>query len=389
VRRAEDATVRLGFAMRTSFLACAFGLVGLIASSAAGCGSNDTTLEGTSNGTDGGPGSGGGDNADGSTNGGNPPGKEGGTSSNTDGGSTSGGEGGSGSGNPIKTVFVIMMENHSWSTISASSSAAYINDKTMGLVGLGGHAENYSTPKGNHPSEPNYLWLEGGQNFGITDDSQPKTNHQSSKDHLVTQLETAGLTWKAYAESITAGSCPLTDTSIFVTRHVPMLFFDDVTDTNSTSSAHCMSHIRPFTELATDLSGGTVANYNFITPNLCGDMHGQTTGTTCFGATSDLIKLGDDWLKANVPTILNSAAYKNNGALFVIWDEGDEPAFQTASDGPVPVFVLSPKGKPGYKSTTVFTHSSALRTFEEIFGLPLLGDAKNATDLSEFFTSFP
>jgi hypothetical protein len=30
-----------------------------------------------------------------------------------------------------------------------------------------------------------------------------------------------------------------------------------------------------------------------------------------------------------------------------------------------------------------------LRTLEEIFGLPLLGDAKNAPSLSEFFTTFP
>jgi hypothetical protein len=57
---------------------------------------------------------------------------------------------------------------------------------------------------------------------------------------------------------------------------------------------------------------------------------------------------------------------------------------------PIPFFVLSPKAKVGHKSTTAFTHSSTLRTIQEIFGLtPLLRDAANATDLSEFFTSFP
>jgi phospholipase C len=284
-----------------------------------------------------------------------------------------------------------MMENHSWSTISKSSSAKYINDSMTGLVGLGGHAENYSSPKGNHPSEPNYIWLESGQNFNITDDNPPKDNHQSSKDHLVTQLETAGLTWKAYAEGIDGNTCPLTDSGDFATKHTPQLFFDDVTNTNSAASQHCKDHVRPFTELATDLAAGKAANYNFITPSLCNDMHGETAGPTCFIGADD-VQAGDDWLKANVPTILNSSAYKNGGALFVIWDEGDESGFPPkATDGPVPMFVLSPKGKPGYKSTTTFTHSSTLKTVEEIFGLPLLGDAKTATttDLSEFFTSFP
>jgi hypothetical protein len=56
----------------------------------------------------------------------------------------------------------------------------------------------------------------------------------------------------------------------------------------------------------------------------------------------------------------------------------------------MPFFVLSPLAKVGYKSTTAFTHSSTLRTIQEIFGVtPFLRDAANATDLSEFFTSFP
>jgi phospholipase C len=373
--------------MRTAFLACFLGALGLVAATAAGgCGSDSSTSAGNGDGGFGPSGSdgGGGGNSDGGN--GNQNGTDGGSQSGSDGGG-GGSEGGTTTSN-IKTVFIIMMENHSWSTISKSTSAKYINDATNGLIGLGGHAENYSTPKGNHPSEPNYIWLESGDNLGITDDNPPADNHQSTKDHLVTQLETAGFTWKAYVEAIDGKTCPLTDNGDFATKHTPMLFFDDVTDTNTASSKHCTDHVRPFTELATDLSGGTVANYNFITPNLCDDMHGEVAGPTCF-ATTDSIKAGDDWLKANVPTILGSAAYKSAGALFIIWDEGDEAPLQTASDGPVPVFVLSPFGKPGFKSTTTFTHSSTLKTVEEIFGLPQLRDAKNATDLSEFFMKFP
>ena len=41
-------------------------------------------------------------------------------------------------------------------------------------------------------------------------------------------------------------------------------------------------------------------------------------------------------------------------------------------------------------NTVSYSHSSTLRTFQEIFGLsPLLGDAANATDLSDLFQTFP
>jgi len=41
-------------------------------------------------------------------------------------------------------------------------------------------------------------------------------------------------------------------------------------------------------------------------------------------------------------------------------------------------------------TTGEVVHSSTLRTIEEIFGVtPMLGDAANATDLSDLFVSFP
>ena len=51
---------------------------------------------------------------------------------------------------------------------------------------------------------------------------------------------------------------------------------------------------------------------------------------------------------------------------------------------------LSPLARGnGYTNTIYYTHSSTLRTFQEIFGVtPLLGDAANATDLSDLFHQF-
>ena len=57
-------------------------------------------------------------------------------------------------------------------------------------------------------------------------------------------------------------------------QHNPMVYFDDVTNTNSTGSTYCIANVRPFTELAGDLQSNVVTRYNFITPNLCDDMNG-------------------------------------------------------------------------------------------------------------------
>lgn len=289
----------------------------------------------------------------------------------------------------IQTVFVILMENHSWSTITKSASAPYIKS----LMAKGAYATNYKTAAGIHPSEPNYIWLEAGSNLGIKDDNPPSANHQATTDHLVSQLEAKGITWKTYQEGIDGKTCPLTASGLYDPKHCPMLYFDNITDNRSTTSAHCISHVRPYTELAADLTAGTVARFNFITPNLCNDMHGETFGTTCNSIANDsgMIKNGDNWLAAEVPKILASNAFKNGGALFITWDEGDESVnpLAPASDGPMGMIVLSDFAKTGYASSLAYTHSSTLRTFETIFGVPFLRGAATSNDLSDMFTAYP
>lgn len=277
----------------------------------------------------------------------------------------------------IQTVFIILMENHNWADIHGSASAPYLNS----LLPIAAHAENYHNPTNLHPSLPNYLWLEAGTNFGITDDNPPSMDHQSTTQHLTTLLGTAGISWKAYEENISGTDCPLTDNYPYGVRHDPFVYFDDVTNTNSSTSANCIAHIRPYTELATDLTNHTIARYNFITPNVCDDMH-DSAGC----ATKDSIKNGDTWLSQQVPQILNSAAYQNNGALFITWDES-ETSGPPGANPPIGMIALSPLMKQGYTNSLAYTHSSTLRTFEEIFAVtPLLGNAANATDLSDFLS---
>jgi len=248
-----------------------------------------------------------------------------------------------------KTVFLILMENHNWSDIKDSSSAPYINHT---LLPQASYAEH---------------------------DANPDANHQNTTNHLVTLLNKAGISWKSYQEDISGTVCPLTGDGAYAPKHNPMVFFDDVTNTNDAHSSYCIAHVRPYHELATDLQQQTGARYNFITPNLCNDMHDSCA------PLNDPVKQGDTWLAQHLPAILNSQAYKNGGIVFITWDEGE------GGDGPIGMIVLSPDAKGGgYANTIHYTHSSTLRTLEEIFGVgPLLGDAAQATDLRDLFKTLP
>ncbi len=269
--------------------------------------------------------------------------------------------------NHIRNVFVIVMENHDWSSIAGNPAAPYIN-KT--LLALGAHAEKYMNVPGLHPSLPNYLWLEAGTNFGILDDGTPDVHPLSSKQHLTTLLQNAGISWKAYEEDISGSDCPTSIVNGYVPRHNPAVYFTDVN--GAANKAYCIAHVRPYGELASDLEAGTVPAYSFITPNLCDDMHDCNVAS------------GDAWLSREVPKILASSAYKNGGALFITWDESE------GSDVPIGFIALSPLARAGYASQAALSHSSTLRSIEEIFGLaPMLGDAANASDVGDLFGTFP
>lgn len=273
--------------------------------------------------------------------------------------------------NGVKTVFIIMMENHDWSTILGSSFCPYINNT---LLPISSYCSDYNNPPGNHPSEPNYLWLMAGTAFGIGNDNPPSVNHLSSTNNLFTQLDRAGISWKTYQEDISGNNIPDVNNGEYAVRHNPFVFFDSV----RTNLIYCTNHVRPYTELGRDLTNNTVPRFNFLVPNVTNDMHDPSPGSP------STRKQGDDWLARELPKILNSQAYSNGGAIFITWDEGTG-----SSDGPIGMIVLSPRAKGGgYNNSIYYDHSSTLRTVQNIFGLrPYLEDAAYATDLSDLFKS--
>jgi hypothetical protein len=154
---------------------------------------------------------------------------------------------------------------------------------------------------------------------------------------------------------------------------VPFLYFDTVLK----DLTNCTNHIRPYPEIGGDLINGAVARFNFLVPNRTNDMHDPTTDRP------SALRQGDNCLAAELPKILNSSAYQNNGLLVVTFDEGEG----STGDGPIGAIFLSPRVKsPGYASTNFYDHSSLLRTWQDIFGVgPYLGGAVYANDMSDVF----
>jgi hypothetical protein len=280
-------------------------------------------------------------------------------------------------------VFLVLMENHSASQVIGSKDAPYINS----LVAAYATATNYTTTV--HPSEPNYIWLEAGSNntgdITFTNDNDPSaTNSTTTTQHLATQLTTAKLTWKSYQEGLDAntGLCPITSVGApenYAAKHNPFVFFQDVSgNPPSATNAFCIAHHAPFSQLPSDLAAGSVANYNFVTPNLCDDMHGAS------GCGSKLVKAGDTWLSNNLPQMINWVN-AHGGVVLVVWDEGGGKA----ANGPLPFVAVGPHVKTGFASTLAYSHSSTLKSIEEIFGVGLIRGAADPTtnDFADLFVT--
>lgn len=286
-------------------------------------------------------------------------------------------------------VVVILMENVALGSIMNGTSSPYMK----ALAYNDSLALRYTAVA--HPSLPNYLALLSGQPFiswapsdcGPTGDTGSCTAKNAT--NLVDRFESAGVSWKAYAEDYpgqktgsgySPGGCWLGDETPneFAGRHVPFLYFSDIID----SPARC-AKIVPANSVATknqetddlflkDLNSvSTSSNFMWLTPNLLDDMHDST------------VAFGDKYLSMVVPAILNSALFKTqNAALFVVFDEGVNPF---PADWIYAVWA-GPHVKTGYQSTTHYSQYSFLATIEQNWGLrPFTSNDVNWPSMFEFF----
>jgi hypothetical protein len=289
-----------------------------------------------------------------------------------------------------------------------------------------------------HPSEPNYVWAEAGTNFNIFNDADPFSpvapqNFLDSQDnqlHLTRLLDRCGVSWKSYQEDIdlvpdngsfdnvvlpqSQWTSPITSHSgnfvmgvnqfngstqfNYAVKHNPQAYFNDSNGGNDTTTANpARLQYAPLQQLFTDLANNTVADYNWITPNQFNDQH--TALKNGFqGVTGDAANIlqGDNFLKLVIPQIMASKAYKDHGAIIIWWDEAEQDNATANPDDlnhTIGEIVISTdahanEGGVPFSSDVFLTHSSDLRTMQEIFHVTrpfFLGDAIHATDLSSLF----
>jgi phosphatidylinositol-3-phosphatase len=248
-------------------------------------------------------------------------------------------------------VVVIVMENKDCGDVIGNDQAPFLNS----LARRYALATNYFAIS--HPSLPNYLSLTGGSTFGIEHDC---TSCGVQATNLVDQLERAGISWKAYMDGLPWPCFTGASAGSYVKKHNPFAYYSDIVG----SRARC-SRVVPLSQLPADLEGGRLPTFTWITPDLCHDMH------DCGVAA------GDRFLASLIPRILRALGPR--GVLFVTWDEGETDSAggccEKAAGGRVATIVAGQLARRGVQVAIPYDHYSLLRTIEDAWQLPELGDA--------------
>jgi hypothetical protein len=185
----------------------------------------------------------------------------------------------------------------------------------------------------------------------------------------------------------------------YAAKHNPQVYFTDSNGGNDLTTANPLRlQYAPLQQLFIDLANNSVAQYNFITPNQFNDQH-TTLAAGFKGLTGDPAKIlqGDFFLQQVIPVIMASKSYQDHGAIIIWWDESEADGVpgDTADDltHTIGEIVISPDAHPNvggspFASDVFLTHSSDLRTLQEIFHVTnpfFLGDAIHGNDLSSLF----
>jgi hypothetical protein len=171
----------------------------------------------------------------------------------------------------------------------------------------------------------------------------------------------------------------------YAARHNPFVYFHSVID-----SPACAQRDVPLDALTGDLAHeSTTPNLTYVTPSLCDDGH----DSPCVDGRPGGLASADAFLRAWVPPILASPAYRHDGLLVITFDEADGvtdsaaccgegagpntplPGITGPGGGRVGALVLSPYVDPNSWNDTGYNHYGLLRTIEDLFGLGHLGYA--------------
>lgn len=317
-------------------------------------------------------------------------------------------------------VFVVVLENTTFDdAFGPNATSAYLSRElpAMGML----LTQYYGVA---HPSLPNYIAQISGQAPNpvtqtncatYTDFARTGTGeyeqalgagcvYPADVPTIASQLEQAGLTWRAYAQDMaarpndapTACRRPIIGGAdddqgarrgdAYVTRHVPFLYFHHVID-----SPDCAQRVVDLGLLANDLATlSATPNLTYIVPNLCDSAH----DAQCPGGVVGGLAAADTFLRDVVPMIMASPAFQANGLLVITFDEA-APAEDSSSccgelqgpnllqpagrNGPgggrTGAVLIGPSIAAGQLNDQPYNHYSLLRSLEDLWGFEHLGYA--------------
>lgn len=240
-------------------------------------------------------------------------------------------------------VVVIFMENHERSSIENSVDADYL--KSFEANGTS-FTHYYGVA---HPSLPNYLAVSSGSTKGKVG-TDAVTAGEIAGANLWSQLQTAGVSWGVYEESMPS-ACYSGTGGNYAIRHNPAIVYANVF-----SKPKKCNKVVPYTSF----NPNALPAVSFITPNVCNDMHNCSIAT------------GDNWLQARVPAMLAAGA-----TVVITFDEGSS---NTNGGGNVYCAVDGP-GIGSSVDTATYNHYSLLAGLEVRSGVKRLGAAATAAAL--------
>jgi phosphatidylinositol-3-phosphatase len=317
-------------------------------------------------------------------------------------------------GAALDHIFVIMLENHSQSSVIGDANAPYLTS----LADKYSVADRYYGVT--HPSMPNYLAFLGGDNFGLQDDNDQNVVNLD-RPNLVDELEARHIGWDAYFDTLPADKLARfgptlsdgTTVSLYAKKHNPFVLFSDITGNPAR-----MAHVKDYSSLAADLGSAHAPAFVWITPNQCNDMHGGVytavpghPETPCpYGSTKDdandaaLKAKADQFVHTAVDTITSSRAWTRHSAIVIVTDENDftgntttggwetadgccdspyvakgDPRVSAAwpggtyGGGLIPAIVVTGSGPRHVVSQVPYNHYSLLATIEANWHLGFLG----------------
>ena len=234
-------------------------------------------------------------------------------------------------------IVIVVEENKSFAQIIGNPDAPYIN----ALVRRGAlFTLSYGVT---HPSQPNYLALFSGSTRGIASNACPL---ELGGANLASALLEKGLSFVSYAESMPQAGFEGCVYGAYQRKHNPVANWKELAALN-----------QPFSTFPQDFEKlPTVA---LVVPDQRNDMHDGS------------VAQGDAWLAKNIEPYAHWAM-THNSLLIVTWDEDDGSA-----DNRVATLFAGPMVKHGNSAQRI-NHYNILRTIEEIFGLPYLGESAQA-----------